>query len=156
MGSSFALIGLSSAWLYRAVRLTALIDLIALAGFVGIAQAASVKLGLFDDPLDVWLRLLQLLCLLGVVGAGLSVWNAARVWRESGRSWWAKTSVSVTALALVASSGSCVSLQLVTARLKLLTSAGAGAGARRRDVRSASVSALGGVRPRRRGAAIRN
>ena len=72
---------------------------------------------LFDDPLDLWLRLLQLLCLLGAVGAALGVWNAARVWVDSTRSWWAKTSVTATALALLAFVWFTLSLQLVTASL---------------------------------------
>ena len=103
--------------LYRAVRLTALVDLVALGGFVAIAQAANTKIDLFDDPLDIWLRLLQLLCLLGVVGAALSVWNAIRVWTEGGRSWWAKVSATVIMVALVAFVWFVVSLQLVTPSL---------------------------------------
>jgi CubicO group peptidase (beta-lactamase class C family) len=115
-GRAFPLSG-RTAQLYRAVRFTALVDLLALGGFVAVAQAAGTKLALFDDPLDIWLRLLQLLCLLGVVGAGLSVWNTARVWTEGGRSWWAKASVSVTMLALLAFAWFVVSLQLVTPSL---------------------------------------
>ena len=103
-----------TAMLYRAVRVTALIDLLALGGFVAIAQAANTKIYLFDDALDIWLRLLQLLCLLGVVGAGLSVWNALRVWTEGGRSWWAKTSVTVIMVALLAFVWFVVSLQLIS------------------------------------------
>jgi hypothetical protein len=99
------------------VRATALIDLVALGGFVAIAQAANTKIDLFDDPLDPWLRVLQVLCLLGVIGAGLGVWNAVRVWTEGARSWWAKTSVTVTMLALLAFVWFVVSLQLVTPTL---------------------------------------
>jgi len=115
-GQRFALSG-RTAMLYRAVRATALIDLVALGGFVAIAQAANTKIDLFDDPLDPWLRVLQVLCLLGVIGAGLGVWNAVRVWTEGARSWWAKTSVTVTMLALLAFVWFVVSLQLVTPTL---------------------------------------
>ena len=115
-GQRFALSG-RTAMLYRAVRVTALIDLLALGGFFAVAQATSTNLALFDDPLDLWLRVLQLLCLLGVVGAGLAVWNAFRVWTEGGRSWWAKASVTVTTLALLAFVWFVVSLQLVTPSL---------------------------------------
>jgi hypothetical protein len=115
-GQRFPLSGLT-AQLYRAVRITAAIDLAALAGFFVIAQSMGEKLEMFDDPLDIWLRLLQLLCVLGVVGAALSVWNAVRVWTEGGRSWWAKTSVAVTALALLAFVWFVISLQLVTPSL---------------------------------------
>jgi hypothetical protein len=115
-GQAFPLSG-RTAQLYRAVRIAALADLLALGGFVIIAQAAGTKLALFDDPLDIWLRLLQLLCLVGLVGAGLSVWNAVRVWTEGGRSWWAKTSVTVTMLALVAFAWFVFSLQLISPSL---------------------------------------
>ena len=115
-GRAFPLSG-RTAQLYRAARIAALADLLALGGFVAIAQAAGTKLALFDDPLDVWLRLLQLLCLVGVVGAGLSVWNAVRVWTEGGRSWWAKTSVTVTMLALVAFVWFVFTLQLISPSL---------------------------------------
>ncbi|THD81695.1 MAG: class A beta-lactamase-related serine hydrolase [Phenylobacterium sp.] len=115
-GQTFPLAG-RTAMLYRAVRLAAVADLLALGGFVAIAQSASNKLELFDDPLDIWLRLLQLLCLVGVVGAGLAVWNAVRVWTEGGRSWWAKTSVTITTLALLAFVWFVVSLQLISPSL---------------------------------------
>jgi CubicO group peptidase (beta-lactamase class C family) len=115
-GQRFSLAG-RDAMLYRAVRAAAIADLAALGGYVAIAQAASVKLALFDDGLDPVLRGLQLLCLLGVAGAALGVWNAARVWRDRARSWWAKTSVTATALALLAFVWFVVSLQLVTASL---------------------------------------
>jgi CubicO group peptidase (beta-lactamase class C family) len=104
----------TNAMLYRAVRVAALADLLALGGFVAIVQAAGGNISIFDDPLDIWLRLLQLLCLLGVVGAGLSVWNTVRVWTQSGRSWWAKTSVTATTLALLAFVWFVFTLQLIT------------------------------------------
>jgi CubicO group peptidase (beta-lactamase class C family) len=115
-GRAFPLSG-RTAQLYRAVRVTALLDLIALGGFVAIVQATGTKLALFDYPLDIWLRLLQVLCLLGVIGAGLSVWNAVRVWTEAGRSWWAKTSVTMTMIALLAFVWFVVSLQLISPSL---------------------------------------
>jgi len=115
-GQKFPLSG-TSAMLYRAVRIAALADLVALGGFFQIAQAAGTNIGLFDDPLDIWLRLLQLLCLIGVVGAGLAVWNAVRVWREAGRSWWAKASVTLTAAALLAFVWFAVTLQFITPSL---------------------------------------
>jgi CubicO group peptidase (beta-lactamase class C family) len=107
-----------TALLYRLVRATALVDLIVLGGFLMIVQSVSSGgLGIFDDPLDIWLRLLQLLCLLGVIGAGLAVWNAVRVWGERGRSWWAKTSVTLIAAACLAFVWFVVTLQLVSPSL---------------------------------------
>jgi hypothetical protein len=115
-GQRFALAG-RPAWLYRGVRVAAIVDLVALGGFVTIAQSANTNLGIFDDPLDLWLRLLQLLCLLGVAGAALAVWNAVEVYRDGARSWWAKTSATIIALALLSFVWFVVSLQLVTPSL---------------------------------------
>ncbi len=107
----------TDALLYRTARLSAALDLAALGGFVTIAQASNTQIGIFDSPLDPWLRLLQLVCLLGVAGAGLSVWNALRVWTNKDRSWWAKLSVSSQTLALLAFVWFVISLQLVTPSL---------------------------------------
>jgi CubicO group peptidase (beta-lactamase class C family) len=115
-GQRFPLAG-TDALLYRTARITALIDLVVLVSFVEIVQSAGTNISVFDDGLDIWLRLLQLLCLLGIVGAGLSVWNAIRVWTAAGRSWWAKTSVTVTMVALLAFVWFVVSLQFITASL---------------------------------------
>ena len=112
-GQAFALSG-RDALLYRAVRIAALVDLAALGGFVAIAQASSTKIGIFDDPLDPWLRLLQLLCLIGVIGAVLALWRGFRVWRQGGSSWWAKTAATVVAVALLAFVWFVISLQLIS------------------------------------------
>ena len=115
-GLTFPLGG-TTAMLYRVTRAAALIDLAALGGYFTIAQMANTNLAIFDDPLDIWLRLLQLLCVLGVVGAVLAVWNMLRVWGERGRSWWARLSVTLTTLALTAFVWFVIILQLVTANL---------------------------------------
>jgi CubicO group peptidase (beta-lactamase class C family) len=115
-GERFPLKG-RTAMLYRAVRIGALFDLLALAGFVKIATSIQGDLGIFSDGLDPWLRLLQLFCLIGFAGAVLSVWNAVRVWTEPGRSWWAKLSVTLIMLALAAFVWFALSLQLVSLSL---------------------------------------
>jgi CubicO group peptidase (beta-lactamase class C family) len=111
-GERFPLSG-RTAMLYRAVRVGALASLIALAGYFSIGASAGANLSMFDDPLDLWLRLLQLLCIVGVIAAGLSVWNALRVWTEGGRSWWAKLSVTLIMAAFLAFVWFVISLQLV-------------------------------------------
>ncbi len=107
----------TTARLYRAVRIVALVDLVALGGYFAIMQMIGTNLALFSATLDPWLRLLQLLCIVGVLGAVLGLWNLARVWTERGRSWWAKVSVTVISLALLAFVWFVISLQLVTASL---------------------------------------
>ncbi len=114
--AAFPLTG-TTARLYRAVRIVALVDLVILGGYFAVVQMTSVHLDLFGPALDPWLRVLQLLCIVGVLGALLGLWNMARVWTESGRSWWAKISVTATSLALLAFVWFVVSLQLVTASL---------------------------------------
>ncbi|MEO7027115.1 MAG: serine hydrolase domain-containing protein [Caulobacteraceae bacterium] len=114
--ASFPLSG-TTARLYRAVRIAALIDLVALAGYVVVVQMTGANLALFGPTLDPWLRLLQILCIVGVAGAILGLWNTWRVWTEPGRSWWAKTSVTVIELALLAFVWFVVTLQLVTVSL---------------------------------------
>ena len=115
-GAAFPLTG-TTAKLYRAVRIVALVDLVALGGYLAVMQMISANLALLGPTLDPWLRLLQLLCVIGVLGALLGVWNLARVWTEHGRGWWARISVTATTLALLAFVWFVVSLQLVTASL---------------------------------------
>ena len=115
-GAAFPLTG-TTASLYRTVRIVALVDLVALGGYLIVMQMISTNLALFSATLDPWLRLLQLLCIVGVIGALIGLWNLARVWTEGGRSWWAKVSVTATSLALLAFVWFVISLQLVTASL---------------------------------------
>ena len=115
-GAAFPLTG-TTARLYRAVRIVALVDIVTLGGYFAVVQMTATNLPLFGPALDPWLRVLQLLCIVGVVGAVLGLWNVVRVWTQSGRSWWAKISVTATSLALLAFVWFVVSLQLVTASL---------------------------------------
>jgi CubicO group peptidase (beta-lactamase class C family) len=97
-GQRFTLSG-RPALLYRLVRVSALVDLITAAGWLTALTMVGSNLGLLDDPLDGWLRLLQLGSLLGVVGAGVALFNLVVVWGDRARSWWAKTSSVLIALA---------------------------------------------------------
>jgi hypothetical protein len=115
-GRTFPLSG-RRALLYRITRATALIDLVVLAVYFSVVQAAGSNISLFDDPLDIWLRMLQVLCVLGVIGAALSVWNLLLVWARNGESWWAKTSVTLLTIALLAFVWFVISLQFVTPTL---------------------------------------
>jgi CubicO group peptidase (beta-lactamase class C family) len=90
-GGTFALSG-RSAMLYRAVRVVGVLDLLSVAGWITLLSLLSVNLGALNDSLDPWLHLLHLLALVGVLGAGLALWNLVTVWRDSSRSWWAKLS----------------------------------------------------------------
>ena len=47
--------------------------------------ALSSDVGNFDGRLDGWMRLLQLLSLLGIVGTALAFWNAWVIARSPGK-----------------------------------------------------------------------
>ncbi len=83
----------------RLVRITALVDVLSVAGWLTLLSLLFTDIGMLNDPLNPWLRLLQLLALLGVVGAVVACWNVAVVWKDRGRSWWGRTSAVLLALA---------------------------------------------------------
>jgi hypothetical protein len=112
-GERFALAG-RRAWLYRGVRFVAIVDLLGLAAYGAILMQLN-NLAMLDDPVDPWLRIAQLICLIGVVGSLVPVANAVTVWRERGASWWAKVSATAICLAALAFVWFVLSLQLVTA-----------------------------------------
>lgn len=71
--------------LHRATRATAWIMLIVAAGWMGMIAALSSDVGNFDGRLDGWMRLLQFLSLLGIVGTALAFWNAWVIARSPGK-----------------------------------------------------------------------
>jgi CubicO group peptidase (beta-lactamase class C family) len=112
-GERFALAG-RRAWLYRGVRFVAIVDLLGLAAYGAILMQLN-NLAMLDDPVDPWLRIAQLICLIGAIGSLVTVANAVTVWRERGSSWWAKVSATAICLAALAFVWFVLSLQLVTA-----------------------------------------
>jgi len=69
-------------------------------GWVALIGSASGSLAGFHIGLDPWIRVLQLLGLLCVVGALGAVWNAWATWRGR-QAWWAKTGSVLFALAML-------------------------------------------------------
>ncbi|MET0309983.1 MAG: serine hydrolase domain-containing protein [Sphingomonas sp.] len=63
-------------WLHRASRVTAWILPIVAFGWVMVLSAISSDVSALDGRMDIWMRLLQLLAVVAIVGALLSVWNA--------------------------------------------------------------------------------
>ncbi|MDP2915616.1 MAG: serine hydrolase domain-containing protein [Candidatus Aminicenantes bacterium] len=104
--------------LYRLTRVVALIDLLALLTYVLIISLFSNGTLTADVAADPFIRVAQGLCLLGVIGAVLALWNAFLAWTRKGRSRWAKISATVIALACVAFVWFVITLRLVTASLK--------------------------------------
>jgi hypothetical protein len=85
--------------LRRLVQLTALADLLSLAGWMILISLLDGNITPFNDPINKWLRLLRLLALLGVLGAIASVWNVVVRWRGGRAGWWEKLSSALLALA---------------------------------------------------------
>jgi hypothetical protein len=61
--------------LHRASRVTAWLTLVIAAGWMGMIAALSSDVAYFDGRLDPWMRLLQLLSIVAIVGTALTVWN---------------------------------------------------------------------------------
>jgi CubicO group peptidase (beta-lactamase class C family) len=116
-GQAFALSG-RAAMLYRLVRVAAIVDLILVAGWLALFSMLGTAIGLLDDPIDPWLRLLQVLGVLAILGAVVGVWNLVTVWRDGARSWWAKVSSLMLAIALLSAVWFILTLHLITASLQ--------------------------------------
>lgn len=86
-------------WLYRLVRIVALLDLIVLAAWLAFLLAAASDLALLADASDPFLRLLQLMGIAGLLGLVPMIWHLLRAWRIPGRGWWPRLSSSAIALA---------------------------------------------------------
>ena len=112
-GQSFTPTG-RTAWLYRGVRIVALIDLIALGTYAIVFSTLMKSAAALDDPIDGSIRFAQVFCVLGVLGLIVVAWNAAVVWRRPGRSWWAMLSSLLLLLAALDFAWIVLSLQLVT------------------------------------------
>jgi CubicO group peptidase (beta-lactamase class C family) len=100
--------------LHRLVRLTAVVDLLAVSVY-SLILLKIIAITMLDDRMDVWLRTAQGLCLLGLFGAVLAVWNAVAVWRDIASKWPARLANVMVAGACVAFAWFVVSLRLITA-----------------------------------------
>jgi CubicO group peptidase (beta-lactamase class C family) len=115
-GRPFPLAG-GEARIYRLTRVAALVDLLALLAYVLIASLISSLTIAADVGADPLIRIAQGLCLLGIIGAIISLWNAFLAWTRKGRSRWAKISATVIAFACVAFVWFVLTLRLVTPSL---------------------------------------
>jgi len=71
--------------LHRATRITGWLFLILAVGWLILFTMISKDLAVLDSGLDGWMRLLQLVLVLAIVGALAALWNAWMVIREPGR-----------------------------------------------------------------------
>lgn len=71
--------------LHRLTRATAWLFVAVLVGWVIIFSYLESDLAAFDDSLDIWMRLLQLLLIGAIVGTVVAIWNAWTVTTAPGR-----------------------------------------------------------------------
>ncbi|HWE44870.1 MAG TPA: serine hydrolase domain-containing protein [Caulobacteraceae bacterium] len=112
-GKNFTLSG-RPAMLYRLVRVSAIVALCLVAGWM---MLLGHDFGSFDTPLDKWLRLMQLIGVLTILGAVVGLWNLATVWGDASRGWWAKLSSLLIAVALLSAVWFIFALHLITLSL---------------------------------------
>jgi hypothetical protein len=112
-GHKFELAG-RPAVLYRLTRLTCAIDLAGVACWFFFLNYVEGSDDAASNTTDGMIRGLQLLGLLGVIGAVVAVINAVAVVQDSGRSWWAKVSSVLIAIACLAFVWFQFSLHLLT------------------------------------------
>jgi len=112
-GRPFPLVG-CEARLYRLTRAAALVDLLALLAYVVLISLLSNGILAADVAADPFIRVAQGLCLLGVIGTVIALWNASLAWTRKGRGRWAKISAMLIALACVAFVWFVITLKLVT------------------------------------------
>ena len=103
--------------LHRATRVTAWLFLALVVGWFMIVQAATNDLDALNGGLDIWMRLLQLILIVAIVGSLVAIWNAYLVAREPGRRWFGKGWAVLVALSAVFFAWLCVDLGLLTASL---------------------------------------
>jgi CubicO group peptidase (beta-lactamase class C family) len=100
-GQRFALAG-TAAKAYRLVRFAAVADLVLFVGwFVLVQSLQSGGIAMLNDPIDPWLRLLEVLGIVPILAALVALWNLVTVWRDGARSWFAKLSSLLIFLAFL-------------------------------------------------------
>lgn len=81
------------------VRIVCILDLACLAGFVIFFSVAMKDIGLLSPRYNAWLRLIQFVGWLGVIGTVIAIYNAFRSWATSNRWLWSKIGDTLIALA---------------------------------------------------------
>jgi CubicO group peptidase (beta-lactamase class C family) len=103
--------------LHRLTRATAWVFVAVLVGWFAIMMMLQSDLSALDEGLDIWMRLLQLLLVVAIVGTAVSVWNAWTVATAPGRHRFATVWAILIALAAVFVAWLCLDLGLLTTSL---------------------------------------
>jgi CubicO group peptidase (beta-lactamase class C family) len=80
-------------------RLVCLIDLAFLLAWIAYGSLAEKNLSLLSDSFDPWMRVMELLGLLGVVGTLVALYNCVMAWGNPNRWVWSKVGETLIALA---------------------------------------------------------
>jgi CubicO group peptidase (beta-lactamase class C family) len=103
--------------LHRATRGTAWLFSVLLIGWVLVINAVNSDLTALNGGLDVWMRLLQLILIVGIVGTIAAIWNAVVVARAPGKHVLATIWAVLIALSAIFFAWLCLDLGLLTASL---------------------------------------
>ncbi|MGE5564321.1 MAG: serine hydrolase domain-containing protein [Bacillota bacterium] len=103
--------------LHRATRATAWLIILLVIGWVLVLNAVDKDLTALNGGLDIWMRLLQLLLIIAIVGTIAAIWNAWSVARSKGRHWVAALWAALIALSAAFFVWLCLDLGLLTASL---------------------------------------
>ena len=103
--------------LHRVTRATAWLFLVLAVGWIIVLTAVDKDLTALNGGLDIWMRLLQLVLILAIVGTAAAIWNAYNVARAPGRNRIATLWAVVIPLAGVFLIWLCLNLGLLTGSL---------------------------------------
>jgi hypothetical protein len=103
--------------LHRATRATAWLFLILCVGWLIVLTAVDKDLTALNGGLDIWMRLLQLVLIVAIVGTLAAIWNAYTIARASARHRAAKAWAVLIAIAAAFLVWLCIDLGLLTASL---------------------------------------
>jgi hypothetical protein len=103
--------------LHRVTRATGWLFLVLAIGWVIVLTAVDKDLTALNGGLDIWMRLLQLLLILAIVGTAAAIWNAYNVARAPGRHRMATLWAVLIPLAGVFLIWLCLDLGLLTGSL---------------------------------------
>ncbi|MGN6057533.1 MAG: serine hydrolase domain-containing protein [Sphingomicrobium sp.] len=103
--------------LYRATRATAWLFIVLLVGWILMLTAVNNDLTALNGGLDIWMRLLQLVLIVAIVGTLAAIWNAYAVATAPGRRIWATIWAVMIALAAAFLAWLCLDLGLLTTSL---------------------------------------
>jgi hypothetical protein len=103
--------------LHRATRITAWIFLVIAAGWIFIVSAVDSNLEAFNGGMDIWMRVLQLLSLVAMVGMLLTVWNVYLTFKAPERRWWKYVWAVLVALSALFLVWLIITMKLLTVSL---------------------------------------